>query len=791
MMNPDLKKHNRTIRILWIVFGSSVTFLILLFWFISMGWLGFMPSFEDLENPNSQVASQIITSDQQLLGKYFKEENRILVQYENLSPFLVKALVATEDERFYSHSGIDVKGVIRAMKGIATGSSSSGGGSTISQQLAKLLFPRENMSKFELVLRKFKEWVIAVKLERSYTKEEIITMYLNKFEFIHGAFGIEVASKTYFNVSPDSLELHQSAMLVGMLKNPSLYNPIKSESRALQRRNVVLHQMQKNGYINKTQLEVTKLMPLDLDFQRDELKQGIAPYFRKYLERTMIAVKPEREAYGNSYLSVQRFREDSTAWANDPLYGWCNKNHKPQGGGYDLYKDGLKIYTTINYKMQDYAETSVREHLTRLQPQLNNHVKNFKNAPFSNDITTEEAQRVLLNEIRRSDRYKAMKKKDWDIDQIMNEFAKPDTMQVYTWRGYIDTIMSPIDSIKHYLRNLSSSFMAMDPRSGEVKAWVGGAGYGFTEIDMVRSSTYKRQVGSTCKPFLYTLAMQNGLSPCKLVPNVEQTFLLDDGTSWTAKNSTRDTIHEGRMVTLKWGLANSVNQVSAWIMKQYNPASVVRIMRRMGVYSDVPAVPSLFLGTAEVTLYEMVASYSVYANSGIYTTPIVVTRIEDKNGNLLAKFEPRRHDALDEKTAYLMVSLMQGVVREGSGARLISRADIHKTYGAFTTPLAGKTGTTQNQSDGWFVGYTPELVAGVWTGANYRSIHFEDISRGQGSNMALPVFGRFFKKVFADTSLHYSSTADFVPPAGFNVNLNCNDPNDDLPSRIDEIDEFF
>lgn len=774
---------------MWFIFAGIMVLGALFFWLLSLGVFGFMPSFEELENPQSQVASQIITVDNQVLGKFFKEENRTLVTYDQLSPQLVQALVATEDERFYNHSGVDLQGLVRVVKGLLSGSTSSGGGSTLSQQLAKLLFPRENSTGLKLVLRKFREWIIAVKLEKSYTKEEIITMYLNKFEFIHGAFGIHVASKTYFNTSPDSLKIHQAAMLVGMLKNPSLYNPIRSEKRAIQRRNVVLHQMMKNHYIKREQYEKLKNLPLDLDFQRDELKQGMAPYFRKYLERTIIAQKPERSSYRNTPIGRQSYYEDSVSWETDPLYGWCIKNRKPDGEPYDLYKDGLKIYTTINYRMQEYAEQAVREHLMRLQPDLNRHIKNFKNSPFSNDLSDEEVKNILTLEIKRSGRYKPLKAAGLSIDQIFQEFSKPDTLQVYTWQGYRDTIMSPLDSIKYYLKNLSSSLMAMDPVTGEVKAWVGGSAYGFTEIDMVRS-VFKRQVGSTCKPFLYTLGMKNGLTPCQMVPNIEQTFVLPNGDTWTAKNSTRDPEFEGKMVTLRWGLANSVNQVSAWLMQRYNPMAMVDVMRRMGVYSVVPAVPSMFLGTAEITLYEMVAAYAVFSNSGIYTTPLVATRIEDKDGNLLATFRSRKHEALDENTAYLMVNLLQNVVREGSGIRLVSSADLYKDYGRFPVPFAGKTGTTQDQSDGWFVGFSPQLVAGVWTGANYRSVRFSDLKRGQGSNMALPVFGRFFRKIVSDPTLGYTENFEFKAPEGFNIDLDC-EGDQGHRNKSEENNEFF
>ncbi|MBN2807647.1 MAG: transglycosylase domain-containing protein [Prolixibacteraceae bacterium] len=786
-METEKKHFTLYIRIIWSAAALLMLTTIVFFWLMAAGKLGFMPTFEELENPKNLIATEIITSDHQLLGKYYKDENRTLVEYEDLNKYLIQALIATEDERYYNHSGIDLKGLFRVVKGILTNNTNSGGGSTISQQLAKLLFPREDVSGFKLVVRKFREWIIAVKLERSYTKEEIITMYLNKFEFIYGAFGIEVAAQTYFSTSPDSLEMHQAALLIGMLKNPALYNPARSEERALQRRNVVLGQMLKNRYINREQYDTTRVKPIDMKFNRSGLKKGIAPYFRKYLERTMIATMPLRENYNNR----QRYFEDSVAWQTDPLYGWCNKNLKPDGTPYDLYNDGLKIYTCINYNMQQYAEEAVQTHLKLLQPQFDAHVKKFKNSPFSNDLTDDQAKQIIRNMIFQSNRYKTLKKSGLSSERILREFDLPDTIMVYTWEGFKDTIMSPLDSIKYYLKHLSSSFMAMDPQTGEVKAWVGGVDYGFTEIDMVRSSTYKRQVGSTCKPFLYTVAMQNGLSPCTKVPNVEQTIINSDGTPYTARNSS-PTDFDGKMVSLRWGLANSVNQVSAWVMKQYNPDAMINIMQRMGIYSDLPSVPSLFLGPAEITLYEMVAAYGVYANKGVYTSPVIVSRIEDKHGNILSEFQPRRHDALDENTAYLMTNLLQNVVSSGSGRRLTSSYGVFEEYGGFETPFAGKTGTTQNQSDGWFVGFTPELVAGVWTGANYRSIHFEDITRGQGSNMALPVFGRFFKKVFADSSLHYQQDFVFERPENFRINLEC--PDDGAAqheSAVPEYDVFW
>ncbi len=789
-MDTDRKNFSTYLKVVWSAAVFMVLALVIFFWLIASGKFGFMPTFDDLENPKSVVASEIITRDGQLLGKYFESENRTLIDYNDMNKYVVQALIATEDERFYRHSGIDLRGLFRVVKGVVTGDLSTGGGSTITQQLAKLLFPREDNTGFKLVLRKFREWVIAVKLERSYTKEEIITMYLNKFEFIQGAFGIEQAAQTYFNSSPDSLEMHQAAMLVGMLKNPWLYSPVRFEERAIQRRNVVLGQMLRNRYINQEQFDSTRIKPLDIDFQRLEHKDGMAPYFRKYLERTLNARKPVWENYKNLNNARQRFYEDSTSWASDPLFGWCNKNFKPDGTPYNINEDGLKIYTTLDYRMQAYAEQAVENHLKILQPQLDAHVRDNRNSPFSDDISDSDVQQNLYNEMRRSHRYRALREKGVSDEKIREVFNTPDNILIYTWDGYKDTIMSPLDSIKYYLRNLSSSFMAMEPETGEIRAWVGGSAYGFTEIDMVRSSIFKRQVGSTVKPFLYTLAMQNGLSPCLKVPNVEQSFILPDGTSWTAKNAGQSE-HDGQMVTLRWGLANSVNQVSAWIMKRHNEKSMLEVMRRMGIYSNVPAYPSMFLGPAEITLYEMVAAYGVFANKGVYTSPIIVTHIEDMNGNTISNFSPRRHDAIDEETAYLMTNLLQNVISEGTGRRLMIRAEVFKDYGWFSTPFAGKTGTTQNQSDGWFVGFTPELVAGVWTGANYRSIRFSDLTRGQGTNTALPVFGRFFKQVFADSTLNYTEEFEFERPQNFNIDLDCNDTDLESDDSVPSFEGFW
>lgn len=781
-MERDISSFKKYIRIFWITFASGVAAIFLLFFMIAQGWLGFMPTFEDLENPESLLASEVVSSDSVILGKYFME-NRSFVNYEEFNPQLLNALIATEDVRFFEHSGIDIRGLFRVFKGILTADSKSGGGSTISQQLAKMLFPRDNLdNKFELILRKFKEWVIAVKLEKSYTKEEILTMYLNKYDFLNLAVGIKSAAAIYFNTSPDSLRLEQAAMLVGMAKNSSLYNPVRRAELTLQRRNVVLSQMQKYGYISKSVRDSAKALPLGLDYHKVDFKTGLAPYFREYLRIAMNAKKPVRSDY--SAWQMQKFREDSVEWEMNPLYGWCNKNKKLDGSSYNLYRDGLRIVTTIDSRMQKYAEEAVTTHLkNNLQPAFNKHLKKLKNKPFSNTMTGESIEKILEQSIKQTERYHIAKQAGKSWNEIKAIFDTPVEMSVFSYKGDRDTTMTPLDSIKYYYSYFRSSFMSMEISTGHVKAYVGGPDYRHFMYDMVKGG--KRQVGSTVKPFLYTLAMQNGFSPCSKVPNVKQQFILSDGRIWEARNSGK-TKFDDKMVTLKWGLAHSVNQVSAWVMKQFNPQAVADVMRKMGIYSPIDPVPAMFLGTADITLYEMVGAYSSFASKGVYTQPIFVTRIKDRHGNVISTFRPERHDAIDEQTAYLMIELMRGVVDAGSGGRLRWKPE----YGGFKGQIAAKTGTTQNQSDGWFIGITPQLVNGSWTGAELRSIHFEDLQSGQGASMALPIWGYYMKKVYADKSLPYSDESVFMRPANFNVNLNCNDP-ESIEQSLDDSEDFF
>ncbi|MCL1822309.1 MAG: transglycosylase domain-containing protein, partial [Prolixibacteraceae bacterium] len=648
-------EFSKYVKIFWIIYVGLSLGVVVLFYCITKGWLGFMPSFEELENPESALASQVFSADEKVMGTFFREnQNRTYVTYEEIPQGLIDALISTEDVRFYKHSGVDFRGLLRVIKGIATGDSSSGGGSTISQQLAKMLFPREiDAGKFKLVFRKLREWIIAAKLERSYTKEEILTMYLNKYDFLNLAVGIKTAANVYFDCPPDSLQLHQSAMLVGMAKNSSLYNPLRREELTLQRRNVVLSQMKKYGKFTQAEYDSMKVLPLDLHYNKVDFKAGLAPYIREYLRMTMGAPKPERKNYFS--WQSQKFMEDSLEWVQNPLYGWIKKNLKEDGTQYDMYRDGLKIFTTIDSRMQKYAEEAVVRHLSEnLQPLFDTRIKNLRNPPFGNDLTNAKAEEILDQVIRQTGRYRTLERSGKSFDEIKKIFKEPVEMTVFSWRGDIDTIMSPLDSIKWSLRHFRSSFMAMENGTGKVKAYVGGPNYQYFMYDMVKSG--KRQVGSTVKPFLYTLAMQNGLTPCTKVPYVRQQFVLPNGEIFDPKDSDRDEENYGKMVTLKWGLANSKNMVSAWVMKQFNPGAMAEIMRKLGIYSPIDPVESMFLGPSDITLCEMVGAFSTYANQGIFVCPYFVTHIEDRYGNRIASFVPRRHEAIDEKTAYLMLS---------------------------------------------------------------------------------------------------------------------------------------
>jgi len=765
------KKFRKNIIWFWVIISLPALLVLALFILISANRLGPIPSFGELENPDNSLAAEVYSEDDVLLGKFYIQ-NRTWTEYEEISPYVIDALIATEDIRFYRHSGIDFRGLVRVLVKTIILGQNTGGGSTITQQLAKNLFLPRDLSHDPAIVRasklavaKFKEWQTAVKLEKSYTKEEIITMYLNVFDFIYNAVGINSAARIYFNTTPDSLNIEQSAMLVGMLKNSVAYNPLRNEESALRRRNVVISQMERYGYISHAVADSVSQLPLGIDLREDSHNTGLATYLREYIRSTMNSREPERK----SFWSEDQYNDALWRWENDPLYGWCQKNVKPDGTPYNLYRDGLRIYTTINSKMQTYAEEALVEHLSEnLQPVFDKRARNYRNPPWSNDLTSAQVKQIMDRSVRQSDRYQSMRRNGIPEDSITLAFNTPIPMKLFSWNGEVDTVMTPIDSIRYYKYFVRSSFMAMDPHTGQVKAYVGGPDFRYFKYDAV--TRQKKQVGSTIKPFLYTLAMQDGYSPCFEVENVARSFELPgDSVSWRPRSSGPEEYH-GRMVTLKWGLAQSENYISAWLMKQFSPQAVVDIMHRMGIRSFVDPVYSIFLGTSDLSLEEMVGAYGTFANKGVYTRPLYVTRIEDRNGNIISTFNPYIDEVISEDDAFLMTSLLKGVVTNGTAVRL------RLTY-KLNNPMGGKTGTTQNHSNGWFMGVMPDLVAGVWTGWEDQAIHFEDLSMGQGANMALPVFGLFLQRLLADEEFAIIGTTDFEAPPGFNVELDCDKVN--------------
>ena len=782
MKEATIKK---IVRWFWILFSIPVVLGISL---IALVWaFADIPSFEELENPDSKLATQVIAEDGEILTT-FHIENRSYVSFEDLSPSLVEAAIATEDVRFYSHSGIDFKSLGRVMfKTLLGGDMSQGGGSTITQQLAKTLYPREDLSndnpvvaKFKMVWVKLKEWVTAVKLERSYTKNEIMTMYMNAVFFGSNAYGINAAARTFFGKVPYDLTVEEAATLVGMVNKPTRYNPAINPERSMTRRNFVLSQMEKAGFLTEQQRDSIQNLPIVLSYKVQDHNAGLAPYFRDMIRRTMNAKEPKRSSYSNR----EDYVVDSLLWADDAFYGWLNKNFKTDGSKYNLDRDGLKIYTTINYKMQKYAEEAVAEHLGKdLQKTFWRDLRWKKNKPFSDDVDKEVVDRLMKQARRWSDRYRIMKNNGASEAEIKKSFSVPAKMRVFSWnkKGYIDTLMTPDDSIRYYKSHLRAAFMAIEPGTGHVKAYVGGPDYRYFKYDNVRQG--KRQVGSTIKPFLYTLAMQEGMSPCDKVVNVPQTFIVND-TTWTPKSTDKDE-WIGQTVTLKWGLTKSSNNISAYMMKQYGPHAMTDMMRKMGIGSYIDETYSLCVGSADLNVYEMVSAYNTYPSKGVYISPIFVTRIEDSMGNVLGEFSTRKREAVSEYTAYLMANLMQGVVNSGTGVRLRAK------YG-LKGEIAGKTGTTNDQSDGWFIGYTPSLTAGVWVGAEDRQVHFESLALGGGSNMALPIWGLFMKKVIADGTLGVYETDKFVAPPGVTaLNLDCDGSDADAAVKAEDEESYF
>ena len=769
MENMTDATKKKIIKWFWILFSVPV---LLVFTLIGLVWaLADIPSFEELENPDSNLATQVIADDGSTILSTFHIENRSYVTYDELSPNLVHAAVATEDVRFYTHSGIDFQSLGRVVfKTLLGGDSSQGGGSTITQQLAKTLYPRADvsskipgMSKLKMVWIKLKEWVTAVKLERSYTKDEIITMYLNQVFFGSNAYGIKSAAQTFFAKTPAALTIEEAATLVGMVNKPTRYNPALNPDKSIVRRNFVISQMAKAGYISGEQRDSIQQIPITLSYQVQDHTAGSGLYFREMLRRTMMAKEPKR----SSYSQYEDYVVDSLLWADDELYGWINKNTKPDGTKYDIYRDGLRIYTTINPKMQRYAEEAVEKHIGGdMQKRFDREVRWKKNPPFDDEVEQKWIDGIMKRARKDSDRYRRMKAAGVSESEIMKSFSVKVPMTLFTWEGdrQVDTVMTPDDSIRYYKRHMRASFMAMTPDNGQIKAYVGGADFKAFQYDNARQS--KRQIGSTIKPFLYTLAMQEGMSPCDQVANVPQTFIISEDKIWTPESTDKDE-YIGNMVTLKRGLAKSSNNISAYLMKQYGPQAMVEMMRKMGVGSFLDPVPPLCVGAANISLYEMVAAYNSFPSKGMYVRPIFVTRIEDNMGNVLATFSTVKKEAVSDRTAYLMANLMQGVVNGGTGYALRSRFGL-------TGEMAGKTGTTNDNADGWFIGYTPQLTAGAWAGFEDMQVHFAALANGGGSASALPIWGYFMQSVRKDPSLSkYYDKEFFDAPSGFELNLNC------------------
>lgn len=753
-VSPTFKK--KFLCWFWGIFAGGILLVVLIFWMITKGWLGYLPPLDELQNPKNRFAAEVFSSDMQSLGRFYRKENRVGVTYDQISPYMIDALIATEDARFYNHTGVDAKGLTRAILMLGR----AGGGSTITQQLAKQLWsPRAN-NIFERALQKPIEWVIATKLERLYSKEEILTMYLNQFDFLYNAVGVKSAAQVYFSTTPANLKIEEAATLVGLCKNPALYNPIRRPERALARRNTVLGQMCKYDYITPEVRDSLQALPIEIKYQSVDHKQGLAPYFREYLRGVLTAKQPKASNYPE--WNKQQYEIDLKQWKENPLYGFCNKNHKPDGTPYDLYQDGLRIYTTIDSRMQQYAEDAVNEHILALQKDFYKEKKGKSYAPFSRDLSREEIDGIMNRAMRQTDRYRAMKKDGKSETEIREAFNTPVEMRVFSYNGMIDTVMTPLDSIRWNKYFLRCGFMSMDPHTGAVKAYVGGPNFAQFQYDMV--NTGRRQIGSTVKPYLYTLAMDEGMWPCDSTVNDSVTLIDGNGVRWTPRDT--HVKNRGEMVTLNWGLQQSSNWITAYLMSLYTPEQLVRLMRSFGIEGQLDPVVSICLGPCEVSVKEMVDAYTTFPNKGIRVEPLYVTRIEDNNGNVLATFTPKTYEIISETTAYKMIYMLRNVMDHGTGVRARLR------YG-LKAPMGGKTGTSQNNSDGWFVGFTPSLVSGVWVGGEDRSIHFDRMALGQGANMALPIFSLYMQKVYADPNLGYDTAEQFDIPAWFDPEQGC------------------
>ena len=763
---------------LWTLLTISVLGAVFAFYAIDKGWIGYMPPVEDLQNPINRFATQIYSADGKIMGTWnYNRENRVMVDYSKLPTSLVQALVATEDVRFYDHSGIDFYALGRAIiKRGVLGQKSAGGGSTITQQLAKQLYSERAKSTMERLFQKPIEWVIAVKLERNYTKDEIITMYLNYFDFLHNAVGIKVAADTYFSKEPKDLTVTEAATLVGLCKNPSYYNPVRYPDRSRDRRNVVLGQMLKAGYLSEADYEKYCAEPLTLKFHVSDHRDGIAVYFREFLRKYMTAKKPDRALYPS--WNMVKFYNDSINWETDPLYGWCNKNKKRNGDYYSIYTDGLKVYTTIDSKMQQYAEQAAYQHVVKyLQPAFAAENQKKANAPYSSNLTPEQVRQIINRSIRQSERYRVLHESGASEDEIQKSFRTPVRMTVFTYHGEIDTTMTPIDSIRYYKSFLRTGFVSVCPQNGHVKAYVGGLNYEHFAYDMV--SEGRRQVGSTIKPYLYSLAMENGFSPCDEAPNVQQTYMVA-GRPWTPRNGSR--ARYGEMVTLKWGLQQSNNWISAYLMSKLSPQAFVDLLREYGIRNpEIHPSMSLCLGPCDISVAEMASAYTAFVNHGIRAALMYVTKIEDGEGNVIAQFQPRMNEVISEESAHKMLYMLQAVVDGGTAGRLRFK------YG-LKGSIAGKTGTTNNNSDAWFMGITPTLVNACWVGGDDRDIHFNTMFYGQGASMALPIFALYMQKVYADPQLGYNEDATFDLPAGYDP---CSFVDEALESSDNDFEELF
>jgi penicillin-binding protein 1A len=748
---------------MWIAFAAFVVFVGVFFVLVYNGVIGYMPPIEELKNPQDKFATVIYTSDGKEMGRYFRNTgNRVYADFDEISPAVVDALIATEDARFEDHSGIDVKAVARAVfKTVLLQQRNAGGGSTITQQLAKQLYTPPSNGLLQRAMQKPIEWMIAIKLERFYSKEEILKMYLNQFDFLYNAVGIKSAAKVYFNKEAGQLDTLQAATLIGMVKNPSYFNPVRKPERTRDRRNVVLEQMYKADMLTEAELERLQAQPLTLNFQRVDHKDGLAPYFREELRRYLTAKKPKKDNYPS--WDTQKYVDDSIAWATNPLYGWIEKTRKPDGTRYDIYNDGLKIYTTIDSRMQTYAEEAVREHMASLQQQFFREKRGSSAAPYTSnraELSNDMRAKLINNAMRQSERARVARVAGRSDAELEAEFNTPVEMTVFSYAGPVDTVMTPRDSLLYTKSFLRAGFMSMDPTTGFVKAYVGGPDFRFFQYDMV--STGRRQIGSTIKPFLYTYALETDeFTPCTQLLNEQPTLYDENGRLWQPRNAGKARV--GEMVDLRWALTNSNNWISARIMDRLSPAELVKRMHSYGITNSLPPVKSLCLGPCEVSVKEMVTAYSAFANKGMRSDPVFVTAIADANGNIISDFAPSQTEVITQKGYWRILSILLNVVDGGTGNRL-RRAPFN-----ITAQMGGKTGTTNDNADGWFMGFTPDLVSGTWVGGEDRYIHFNNMAQGQGASMALPIYGKYISKVYADRTLPYSQSARFEFPAGLNL----------------------